>query len=76
MNRIEIITIANILGIFPRVGMIVQIAENISPSPFQKVDHIVWEILILQNYLYTWLQYENTYYTIIHISILMAPSEL
>jgi hypothetical protein len=36
--------VANTLGIFPRVGMIVQMLENKSPRPFQKVDHIVEKI--------------------------------
>ena len=37
----EITIIANKLGRFPTVGIIVQIEENISPNPFQKFDHIV-----------------------------------
>ena len=49
MNRAEITRIDKILGILPRAGMIVQMLENISPRPFQKVDHIVDKILFLQN---------------------------
>lgn len=38
------IRIANKLGKLPRAGITDQSAVNRSPRPFQKVDHIVYDI--------------------------------
>ena len=40
MNSIEMIIIANTLGMFPIAGIIVHRLKKMSDNPFQKDDHI------------------------------------
>ena len=40
MNRIEMMIVANMLGIFPIAGIIVHRLKKMSDNPFQKDDHI------------------------------------
>ena len=49
MNKTDIIIIANKFGKLPNAGMIDHNAIKISPSPFQKADHIIKFDLDTQN---------------------------